>query len=131
MKPAELSLPIDQAGSISKIFRFYFDGTGLEAYAEVWNKNNTLKLLEFTTTWLNRAEVGSWTKSVVVNGVIQTVTFTVRCSLKISATPLQTSSIKEDGFWDLLLRYPDGSRFYQVRGPAPLRVRATRGPALT
>jgi hypothetical protein len=131
MKPAELSLPIDQAGSVSKIFRFYFDGTDLDAYAEVWNKNNTLKLLDLTTTWLNRAEVGSWTKFFVVNGVTQTATCTVRCSLKISATPLQTSSIKEDGFWDLLLRYPDGSRFYQVRGPAPLRVRATRGPALT
>jgi hypothetical protein len=131
MKPAELSLPIDQAGSVSKIFRFYFDGTDLSAYAEVWNKNNTLKLLDLTTTWLNRAEVGSWTKSFVVNGVTQTATYTVRCSLKISATPLQTSSIKEDGFWDLLLQYPDGSRFYEVRGPAPLRVRATRGPALT
>jgi hypothetical protein len=131
MQPAELKLPIAQGGSISQTFRFYFDGTGLAAYAEVWNKNNTLKLLDLTTTWINRAEVGSWTKSFALNGVIQTITYTVRCSLKITATPAQTSLVKEDGFWDLLLLYPDGSRFYQVRGPAPLRVRATRGPVLS
>lgn len=131
MKPAELQLPIDQGASISQTFNFYFDGTGLQAYSEVWDRNNTTKLLDLTTTWINRSEVGSWTKSFAVNGVIQTVTYTVRCSLRISATPLQTSLIEKDGFWDLLLLYPDGSRFYQVRGPAPLRIRRTRGPALT
>ena len=131
MKPAELQLPIDQGGSVSQTFRFYFDGTGLEAYAEVWNKNNTEKLLGLTTAWINRSEMGSWTKSIPLNGVIQTITYTVRCSLLISATPAQTALIKEDGFWDLLLVYPNGSRFYQMRGPSPLRVRATRGPALS
>ena len=130
MKPVELLLPIDQAASINQLFRFYFDGTGLSAYAEVWNKHNTLKLLNLTTSWVNRAEVGYWTKSFTLNGVVRTVTYKTRCSLRISATPLQTSEVKEDGFWDLLLVYPDGSRFYQVRGPAPLRVRATRGPTL-
>jgi P pilus assembly chaperone PapD len=130
MKPAELQLPIDQGGSIDRTFRFYFDATGLSAYAEVWNKNNTQKLLDLTTTWLTRSETGSWVKSFAVNGVIQTVTYTVRSSLRISATPTQTALIKEDGFWDLLLQYPDGSRFYQMRGPAPIRIRATRGPAL-
>jgi hypothetical protein len=131
MKPAELPLAIDQGGSISQTFQFYFDGTDLQAYAEVWNKSNTLKLLDLTTNWNNRAETGSWTKTFAVNGVIQTVTYTVRCSLQITATPAQTAVIKEDGFWDLLLLYPNGSRFYQIRGPAPLRPRATRGPALT
>jgi hypothetical protein len=130
MKPAELQLPINQGGSINQIFRFYFNGTGLTAYAEVWNKNSTLKLLDLTTTWTTRAESGSWTKSITRNGVVQTYTYTVRSTLRISATPAQTVLIKEDGFWDLLLLYADGSRFYQMRGPAPLRVRATRGPAL-
>jgi hypothetical protein len=130
MKPAELILPIDQAGSISQTFQFYFDGTGLTAYAEIWNKNNTVKLLDLTTSWIVRSEVGSWSKAFAINGVVHTFTYTVRCSLNISATPTQTASIKEDGFWDLLLVFPDGSRFYQTRGPAPLRIRATRGPTL-
>jgi hypothetical protein len=130
MKPAELQLPIDQGGSINQTFRFYFNATGLTAYAEVWNKNSTQKLLDLTTTWVNRAESGSWTKSFPINGVTQTYTYTVRSTLRISATPAQTVLIKEDGFWDLLLLYADSSRFYQMRGPAPLRVRATRGPTL-
>jgi len=128
MKPAELQLPIDQGGSVSQTFQFYFDGTGLDAYAEVWNRNNTVKLLDLTTTWVTRAEVGSWPKSFAINGVVHTFTYTVRCSINISATPTQTASVKESGFWDLLLVYPNGSRLYQTRGPAPLRVRATRGP---
>jgi hypothetical protein len=130
MRPSELSLPIEQGGSISKTFRFYMDGRGLTAYAEVWSRNNTIKLLDLTTTWLTRAEAGSWTKQVILDGQVCNFTYTVRCDLKISATPVQTASIKEDGFWDLLLVYPDGSRFYQTRGPAPVSLRATRGPAL-
>jgi hypothetical protein len=130
MKPAELPLPIDQGGSINQIFRFYFAGTGLSAYAEVWNRNNTAKLLDLTTTWLSTAEAGSWTKSFVFNGTVHTYTYPVRCSLLITATPAQTSLIKEDGFWDLMFVYPDGSIFYQIRGLSPLRVRATRGPLL-
>lgn len=130
MKPAELILPIPQGGSINESFRFYFNAAELSTYAEVWNKNNTQKLLDLTTQWSGETEVGSWTKSFPVNGSIRSITYTARCTLNISATPQQTSLVKEDGFWDLLFVYPDGSRFYQVRGPAPLRIRATRGPTL-
>lgn len=130
MKPAELALYINQGGSIDQTFRFYFSATNLTAFAEVWNKNNTAKLMDLTTSWVNRNETGSWTKTYVFNGVTYTQTYTVRSILRVTATPATTAAVREDGVWDLFLLYPDNSRFYQMRGPAPLRVRSTRGPAL-
>jgi hypothetical protein len=128
MRPAEIPLPIDQGGSLSKLLRFYFSGTDLSAYAEVWNKNRTERLLQLTPEWLNRHETGSWEKSYTLNGVTTVTTQTVRSTLRLTTTPDLTAAVHEDGVWDLLLIYPDGSRFYHIRGPAPVRLRSTLGP---
>ena len=109
--------------------RFYFSGTDLNAYSEVWNKNRTERLLLLTPEWLNRHETGSWEKSYTLNGITTVTTRTVRSTLRLTAAPELTAAVREDGVWDLLLVYPDGSRFYHIRGPAPVRTRVTQGPA--
>lgn len=70
--------------------------TGWTAYAQVWNKERTVKYGDFTVTYTNRA-----------NGQIS-----------IALTDTQTTSLPDECFYDVMLEDPTGLREYYLEGIA-------------
>jgi hypothetical protein len=70
--------------------------TGWTAYAQVWNKERTIKHSDFTVTYTNR-----------VDGRIS-----------IALTDTQTALLPDECFYDVMLENPSGLREYYLEGIA-------------
>ena len=68
--------------------------TGWTAAAEIWNKTRTTQYATFSVTYLNR-----------VNGLI-----------KIALTSVDTTSLPDTSYYDVLLTDTDGRKEYYLEG---------------
>jgi hypothetical protein len=102
MNPAVYNIVINQRATFSKTFQFKgsdntpLNMTGYTVEAEVWTRNKTKKLADFSVTWVDRL-IGKFT---------------------ISLSPQQTALIQSEGYWDMLITEPSGKKDYWLRGRA-------------
>lgn len=102
--PAKYDITIQQGATFSKQFQLKTsDGQplnmgGYSVDAELWTEGKGIKLADFAVAWVDRA-VGKFT-------------------LSIPATA--TVDIGQNGYWDLLVTNPDGTKDYWLRGAAKL-----------
>lgn len=68
--------------------------TGWTVYSQVWNLNRSTKFADFTVTYTNRA-----------NGQVS-----------IALTDVQTTTLPEECYYDVLLENPSGLREYYLEG---------------
>jgi hypothetical protein len=68
--------------------------TGWQVYCQVWNRNRTTKFADFAVTYTNR-----------VNGQVS-----------IALTYVQTTTLPEECYYDVLLENPSGLREYYLEG---------------
>jgi hypothetical protein len=110
MNPAVYNIVINQHATFSKQFQLKgSDGTplnmtGYTVEAEVWNRNNTRKITDFSVEWVDRL-VGKFV-------------------ISLSAT--QTALIESEGYWDLLVTEPNGKKNYWARGKAGFALGYTK-----
>lgn len=82
--------------------------TGYELEASIWNNQRTTKYAEFTIEVLNAA------------------TGQIRLSLADTDTSLMQISDGRMGFWDLLVKQPDGKAYYWLRGDVVAKTGGSR-----
>lgn len=70
--------------------------SGYTVEAQLWNRNGTSKLANFSTPWTNQA-----------SGIF-----------KLSLSSSVTSGITEQGQYDVLILEPSGDKFYLLQGTA-------------
>lgn len=68
--------------------------TGWTAYAQVWNAGRTVKHADFTVTYTNRAAG----------------------SISIALTDVQTATLPDEAYYDVLLEDSSGLRNYYLEG---------------
>jgi len=68
--------------------------TGWTAYAQVWNAGRTVKYADFTITYTNRAAG----------------------SISIALTDVQTATLPDEAYYDVLLEDSSGLRNYYLEG---------------
>lgn len=108
--PATYNLRIPQRASFSQEFTLPFDCTGRTVVGEVWNSRRSKLLLQFTTVWVDRAEVVPDTDPVEYKG-----------RFKLEADWELTRLVKTNGVWDLLvIDDATGERDYWLEGDALL-----------
>lgn len=104
--PATYDITIQQNATFKKAFQLKdsngvpLNMNGYTVEAELWTIGKGSKLADFSVTWVDRP-VGKFT-------------------LSIPAT--QTAQIGQNGYWDLLITNPDGSKDYWLRGTAKLET---------
>jgi hypothetical protein len=104
VRPAAFNIVLRPKASFMLRVKFPFSCVGREAYAEMWDRARTDKLLDFTMTWADR----------------------LMGRLDITATPAETALIEEAGWWDLLLVDTlSGERSYYIRGQVDLELVVT------
>jgi hypothetical protein len=93
------NLTITQGATYRKRIRLPFDCSQVEAFAQVWDKRRTTKLLDFAVNWIDRQEVVPDSDPVEYRGVLElgadwddTVTL-----------PGAGKKVVEVGIWDLLV----------------------------
>lgn len=104
--PATYDITIQQNATFSKTFQFKtsdglpFNLTGYTVDAELWTEGKGVKLADFTVAWVDRS-AGKFT---------------------ISLPTATTSALGSDGYYDILVSNPDGTKDYWLRGSATLAV---------
>ena len=104
--PATFDITIQQGATFSKEFQLKAgDGTpmnlnGFTVDAELWTEGKGVKLADFEVSWVDRP-AGKFT-------------------LSISAA--NTPAIGQNGYWDLLVTSPNGTKDYWLRGKALLKT---------
>lgn len=72
------------------------DLTGWTVYAQVWNRERTVKYADFSVTYIDRAQG----------------------STSIALTDVQTATLPDEAYYDVLLQNPAGLRNYYLEGIA-------------
>jgi hypothetical protein len=98
MEPARLDITIHQRATFRKEFTLPFDCTGHTILAQVWAERRRSLLFEFTTEWIDQ-ELGNF---------------------YLVANYADTTQMKKDGIWDLMVIQPDEERYYWLEGIAKL-----------
>jgi hypothetical protein len=105
--PAVYPITIPRRATYRQRFQLPFDCTGHDLYAQVWTTiRRTKKLLDFSIEWIDQAD-----------GVFDLV----------GDSP-DTERVSKDGYWDLLVVYPNGESDYWLRGPATVDIGYTANP---
>lgn len=98
MKPARYDITIYQRATFRERFKLPINLTGYTVIAQVWSPRRLQKLLDFTVTWVNRAQG----------------------EFDLYAAASATRNVTQTGEWDLLVVEPDGDQFYWLEGTATL-----------
>jgi hypothetical protein len=93
------NLTITQGATFRQRFRLPFDCSAVEAYAQVWDKRRTTKLLDLTVEWIDRAEVVPDSDPAEYRGVLELVADWE----DTAALPGAGKKLVEVGIWDLLV----------------------------
>ena len=94
MKPAQLNLTIYQRATFRQSFDFDIDLTGHTVYAQVWDSGRRTQYAGLTVEWTNQA-AGQF---------------------DLVLPYADTTLLKKDAVWDLLIEQPDGERNYWLEG---------------
>lgn len=102
--PADYDITIQRGATFSQQFQLR-DGNGdplnMSGYsliAQIWTRDKTLKLADFIVDWVDQ----------------ESAQFNLVLSDEL------TRELNADGYWDLLVTNPDGSKDYWLRGAATL-----------
>lgn len=104
--PANYDITIQQNATYSKTFQLKtgngvpYNLTGHTVDAELWTAGKGTKLADFTVGWVDQT-IGKFT-------------------ITLNAT--KTTTLGGDGYYDILVTNPDGTKDYWVRGAATLAV---------
>ena len=121
LHPATYVLRIPQRASLREVIRVPFDGSGCEAFVEVWDSDKRRrKLLDLTVEWVDRNE--EWDPLDPTK---------IRATLALTATWEETRAVTKDGYWDLLWVWPDEERDYVLEGPAVVNRGVTEALEVT
>jgi len=105
--PGVYPINIPRRATFRQRFQLPFDCTGHELYAQAWTTvRRTKKLLDFSIEWVDQVE-----------GIFDLV-----------ADSVDTQKVSGDGYWDLLVVYPNNESDYWVRGPATVDLGYTSNP---
>jgi hypothetical protein len=116
------NLTITQGATFRLRVRLPFDCSMVEAYAQVWDKRRTTKLLDFAVEWIERQEVVPDTDPVEYRGVLDLVA----AWDETVALPGVGKKITEVGIWDLLVVRDDNcEREFWLQGVVFVDPRAT------
>lgn len=106
ISPCDYDIVIPQRATFSQQFQLRdeagepLDMSDHSLSAQIWTPGKTVKLADFDVEWIDQAE-GHF-----------------RLVLPISIT----QNFVADGYWDLLVTNPDGTKDYWLRGAATLNV---------
>lgn len=105
--PGVYDIKIPRRATFRQRFQLPFDCTNHQLYAQVWTTvRRTKKLLDFSIEWIDQA-----------NGEFDLV-----------GDSMDTEAVTNDGYWDLLVVYPDGESDYWLRGQAVVDNGYTENP---
>lgn len=105
--PGTWNIEIPRRATFRQRFQLPFDCTGHELYAQVWTTvRRTRKLLTFSIEWIDQA-----------TGEFDLV-----------GESSDTQKVTRDGYWDLLVVYPNGESDYWLRGAATVEAGYTENP---
>jgi bacillopeptidase F (M6 metalloprotease family) len=102
MEPARYDITIHQGATFNLGLQYKTSSgvpvnmSGYTVEAQLWNRNGTSKLANFSTPWTNQA-----------SGIF-----------KLSLSSSVTSGITEQGQYDVLILEPSGDKFYLLQGTA-------------
>lgn len=104
--PGDYDITIQKGATFSQQFQLR-DGNGnplnMSGYAvsaQIWTIGKAQKLADFTVQWVNQAAA----------------------QFNLVLSDELTSELDADGYWDLLVSNPDGTKDYWLRGAATLDV---------
>ena len=103
MNPASLDITIHQRATFRQAFTLPFNCTGYTIVAQVWSEKRRALLFEFTVQWINQA-LGSF---------------------YLVANYQDTTNMKKNGIWDLMVIQPNNERYYWIEGTAILDLGVT------
>lgn len=104
ISPCDYDIVIPQRATFSQQFQLRdsegdpLDMTGYSVSAQIWTPGKTVKLADFTIDWVDQ-DTGQF-----------------RLILPAAVTREMTA----DGYWDLLVTQPNGTKDYWLRGAATL-----------
>jgi hypothetical protein len=96
LDPASLDITIHQRATFRQEFTLPFNCTGHTVVAQVWTEKRRALLFEFTVEWISQATGNFY----------------------LVASYEDTTKMKKDGVWDLMVIYPNNERFYWIEGNA-------------
>jgi hypothetical protein len=100
MEPARYDITVHQGATFSLALQYRTSSgvpvnmSGYTVEAQLWNRNGTAKLANFTTPWVNQA-----------SGIF-----------KLFLGSSVTSGITDQGQYDVLITEPDGNKSYLLQG---------------
>jgi hypothetical protein len=117
VEPVTYELIIPQRASLAEgPIWLPFDGTGASILASVWTSNRrTTKLFDLQVEVLADRVVG---EDPADPG-------SVECKIALGASWTTTRTVKRNGYWDLLVIWPDATRDYFMEGPAIVNLNVT------
>jgi hypothetical protein len=103
IRPARRDITINQRATFRQRMRLKADGvainaTGYQLVAQVWDRRRTVKYADLTVSWIEQSA-----------GLFELV-------LQYPGT----TTVVNDGVWDLLVIEPNGDRYYWLEGVAYL-----------
>ena len=105
--PPLYDITIPRRATFRQRFQLPFDCTGHELYGQVWTTvRRTRKLMDFSVEW-NDQDTGDF---------------------DLVGDSVDTQKVSKDGYWDLLVVYPDGESDYWIRGTATVATGYTENP---
>jgi hypothetical protein len=120
--PARYDLTIPQGATFRQRIRLPFDCSQVEAFAQVWGKRRTTKLLDFAVEWIDRQEEVPGSDPAKFRGV-----FDLEAPWDDTlALPGVGLNLIQVGIWDLLVVQDDNcERDYYLQGAVFVDPRAT------
>lgn len=105
--PGTWNITIPQRATFRQRFQLPFDCTDHELHAQVWRTaRRTQKLMDFSIDWIDLA-----------SGEFDLV-----------GDSRDTEAVRRNGYWDLLVVYPDKESDYWIRGTATVATGYTDNP---
>lgn len=105
--PGVYDIVIPRRATFRQRFQLPFDCSEHQLYAQVWETvRRTKKLLDFTIEWASQPSGDFY----------------------LVASSGDTNVVTKNGYWDLLVVYPNGESDYWVRGQAILSSGYTENP---